>query len=221
MFRMSNRTPKRSIIKRTAWLSLATMLLAITCISPSLTQAYPEPAIVPQSWDLNITYAKPQPIAVTDVSGKMQWYWYVTYKVVNNTGEDQLFVPEVQIATDAGDLVRSGKEVPSAVFFAIKQKQGNNLLESPNLVVGKLLQGEDFARESVIVWPAFEHDISELNLFISGLSGETTVIKNPQSGEPVIVRKVLMQTYAFPGDDLNTPRDQQTIEDEGKQWIMR
>lgn len=204
-----------------SWLTFATLLFAAVCFSPSPVHAYPEPAVVPQSWDLTFKFSDPKPIAVSDVTGEVKWYWYMTYKVTNRTGEDQLFVPEVQVATDAGDVIRSGKDVPSAVFFAIKQKQGNGLLESPNQVVGKLLQGEDFARESVIVWPAFDHDISQLNLFIAGLSGETTVIKNPKSGDPVIFRKVLMVSYLLPGDDMNTPKDQQAVVEDGKQWIMR
>lgn len=184
-------------------------------------QAYLEPSIVPTSWDLNFTSDKPRAIAVEDISGETRWYWYITYKVTNHTGEERLFVPEVQIATDQGDLIRAGQNVPSSVFFAIKEKLGNKLLESPNQVVGKLLQGEDFARESVVIWPAFKHDIDQLSVFVTGLSGESGMVKNPLTHEDVIVRKTRMLTYRFPGDDLSTPPRQQAVLDVDSEWIMR
>lgn len=187
----------------------------------SIAQAYPEPSIVPVSWQLDFTSEKPRAIAVRDLSGQLRWYWYITYKVTNHSGEDRLFVPEVQIATDQGDLVRAGQDVPTAVFFAIKEKLGNTLLESPNQVVGKILQGDDYARESVAVWPAFSHDIDELSIFVTGLSGESTTVKNPMTQEEVIVRKTRMLTYRVPGDDMNTPPAQQAITPADSQWIMR
>lgn len=200
---------------------LLALMLLLGLALPQTSQAYPEPSIVPRSWDLKVTWEKPRSIAVKDIQGRYQWYWYMTYKVVNNTGQDRLFVPEVEIATDQGDLVRSNQHVPSAVFFAIKEKLGNSLLQSPNQVVGKLLQGDDFARESVVIWPVFDHGISQVSVFFAGLSGETGAIENPQTGEKVLVRKVLMINYSLPGDTMVTPKGQQTINEDSHRWIMR
>jgi hypothetical protein len=208
---------------RTFWrLAVLSTVLAMASLIPAhRAQAYAEPSIVPQSWDLTFTHSVPRPIAVRDTAGDLQWYWYITYKVVNNTSEDRLFVPEVEISTDEGDLIRSGQNVPTAVFFAIKEKERNTLLESPNQVVGRLLQGNDHARESVIIWPAFKHNISQLTLFIAGLSGETSAIKNPLTDEPVTVRKSLMIEFSTPGDTVSYTPDKQTILPVDQQWIMR
>jgi len=208
---------------RTFWrlAVLSTVLAMVSLVPASSTQAYAEPAIVPQSWDLTFTHNTPRPIAVRDAAGDIKWYWYMTYKVVNNTNEDRLFVPEVEIATDEGDLIRSGQNVPTAVFFAIKEKERNTLLESPNQVVGRLLQGNDHARESVIVWPAFKHNINQLIIFVAGLSGETSSVANPLTNEPVTVRKSLMIEFKTPGDNVRYTPDKHTIIPVDQQWIMR
>ena len=52
--------------------------------------------------------------------------------------------------------------------------------------VGRILQGEDNARESVVVWPASEHDVDAFEVFISGLSGETAVVMDPVTGQPML-----------------------------------
>ncbi len=180
---------------------------------------FPEPHIVPQSWQLDLTYQTPRLISIEGIGGRPQWFWYMTYKVVNNTGRERLFIPEVTIATDAGDIISAGTDVPATVFTAIRQKLDNPLLESSIDVVGKLLQGEDLAKETVAIWPAFDHDVDQVNIFITGVSGETAIIQHPRTGETLTLRKTLMLRYATPGTDV-PPRDQD-IQPAGEQWVMR
>ena len=195
--------------------------LALACVlgpTPQ-TQAYPEPAIVSPSWSLDIEVQKPEPIAIEDVDGTVRWFWYMTYKVVNPTDEDLLFIPEITIANDQGEIINAGQSVPPTVFPAIHKRLGNPLLLSPVQVVGKLLQGEDFAREGVAIWPVSDKDVDSFSVFIAGLNGETQNATNPLTGESVLVRRTLMIDYKTPGNYKN-PQSQPIIET-GRREVMR
>ena len=181
--------------------------------------AYPEPAIVSPSWSLDIQIQKPDAISIEDVDGTIRWFWYMPYKVVNNTSEDLLFIPEITIANDLGQIINAGQNVPPTVFPAIKKRMGNPLLMSPVEVVGKLLQGDDFAREGVAIWPAAAGDVDAFTVFIAGLNGETQNVTNPLSGESVLVRRTLMLEYKSPGN-FQRPQEQQIIE-AGRKEVMR
>ncbi len=187
--------------------------------SPQSAWAYPEPAIVSPSWSLDVQVQSPAAISIEDVDGSIRWFWYVSYKVVNPTNEDLLFIPEITIANDLGQIITAGENVPPTVFPAIKKRLGNPLLLSPIQVVGKLLQGKDFAREGVAIWPAPEGDVDAFSVFIAGLNGETQNIANPLTGESVLVRRTLMLDYKSPGN-FARPQDQPIIE-AGRREVMR
>ncbi len=181
--------------------------------------AYPEPAIVSPSWSLDIEVQAPEAIAIEDVDGTVRWFWYIAYKVVNPTDEDLLFIPEITIANDQGEIINAGQNVPPTVFPAIQERLGNPLLLSPVEVVGKLLQGEDFAREGVAIWPASEQDVDSFSVFIAGLNGETQNAINPVTGESVLVRRTLMLEYKSPGNFVRP--QEQTIIEAGQREVMR
>ncbi len=187
--------------------------------TPKSAWAYPEPAIVSPSWSLEVEVTKPDAISIEDVDGSIRWFWYVTYKVVNPTDEDLLFIPEITVANDLGEIITAGEHVPPTVFPAIQKRLGNPLLLSPIQVVGKLLQGKDFAREGVAIWPASEGDVDAFSVFIAGLNGETQTIANPLTGESVLVRRTLMLDYKSPGN-FKRPQDQ-TIVEAGRREVMR
>jgi hypothetical protein len=197
----------------------AALAVAATLVTTPRAQAYPEPSPAARTWQFSFTHGAPRPVAVTGADGNVHWYWCLAYKVVNNTKRERLFVPEIAVATDAGDIVVAGKDVPAGVFRAFKELTGNKLLENPNDVAGKFLLGEDEAKESVAIWPAFKHDIDHLSIFVAGLSGETLQIKNPETGEPVTLRKSLMLNYDLPG---RSPRLQDVVVTAGtERWILR
>jgi hypothetical protein len=208
-------------VQRTSLLLLVTIVVAgLWQAAPTdVAQAYPEPEIVSPAWELQFTHDDPRPIAVRNLEGKTRWYWYMTYKVVNKTGEERLFVPEITIATDQGDIMVAGRGVPAAVFQAIKEKVENPLLESPVAVVGRILLGEDHAKESAAIWPAADHDVDHIRVFFGGLSGETEVIEDPLTGDTIVTRKTLMMEYGLPGTPA-TP-DQQPVISGPERWVMR
>ena len=161
----------------------------------------------------------PRPIAVTGLGGSVRWFWYMTYKVTNNTGEERLFIPEITIYTDTGVLIPADRDVPAAAFEAIKSRVENPLLENPAQIIGKILQGPDHAKEGVAIWPQFDGDVDHVTVFFSGISGETQAIQHPITKERVVLRKTLMIDYSLPG----TTKDiqQQPVVPQGETWVMR
>ncbi|MAE67545.1 MAG: hypothetical protein CMJ18_25080 [Phycisphaeraceae bacterium] len=141
------------------------------------------------------------------------------YKVTNRTDTEQFFVPDITIATDQGDIITAGRGVRASVFLSIRKQLGNPLLENPIRMAGRMLIGEDHARESVAIWPVFESDVDRMKLFVAGLSGETRMIRHPLDGKEVVLRKTLMMVYHTPGSD--TRPQVQPIRLRRKTWVMR
>jgi hypothetical protein len=197
----------------------AAALAVILAAAPSVF-SYPEPSLVSSSWQLDFSHGTPRKIAV-QLPGETvpRLYWYMTYKVTNNTGEDRLFVPKFTIYNNRGEIIQAGRGISPTVFDKIHREQRNPLLESPIEVVGRLLQGEDNARESVAIWPASEDDIDEMRIFIGGLSGETARVEDPVTGETVILRKTRVLDYATPGADVY--RVDKSIALQHESWVMR
>ena len=204
---------------KSRWLLALPLIVGLLIAIGRHSLAYPEPAIVPKAWQFDVTFSTPQPISFKTPDGRVRWFWYVTYTVTNNTDRERLFIPDITIATDEGDIMPAGRGVPPGVFEATKARLQNKLLESPVQVVGKLLRGPDNAKDSLAIWPATEHDIDAMSIFIAGLSGETTVVNNPVTDDPVLMTKTLMVDVALPGNPPNP--EVQAVLPQGHHWVMR
>ena len=206
--------------KLAATLTLAAIVALTTTLTRPTAQAFPEPAIVNPSWSIDFEFGTPDAVAVTDpTTGEISWYWYLPYKVINNSGDDQLFIPEFIIYEDAGRILRAGQGVPNNVYPAIDEQLNNPLLKDPIEVVGKLLKGPDFAKEGVAIWPAPDVDVDAISIFIGGLHGETQKAQNPRTGEEVLLRRVLMLDFTTRGN-FKTPQ-QQPVELADQRDVMR
>ena len=183
----------------------------------------PEPDPIPRRWQLDI---QPGSLRIATVEVKEQGpksYFYMTYKVTNASGGDLLFAPSFDLATDQGDVLRSGRDVPAEVTKSLLDSLGNKYLEDQISIVGNLLQGEGNAKEGLVVWPAGSLRLTQLEVYAAGFSGETKTvdIQDPKTGKPakVTVRKTLQLRYQPPGeirDQGSKPFD--VIE---QRWVMR
>lgn len=185
----------------------------------SRASAAPQPDPVPQRWQLDI---KPGPLrlAILDVENLgRQAYFYFTYSVENHTGQDLLFAPSFGLTTDDGASVRSGVGVPRSVTARLLARLRNPFLLNQINAVGLLLQGEENAREGLIVWVADNLEVDEVLVFAAGFSGETKTIRRPDTGESVVLRKTLMLTHRTPGD-IAAVGDHPLSRTE-QRWIMR
>lgn len=178
--------------------------------------AFPKPAPVPFRWELNFQ-SGPLRLYVDDETGDS--YWYFTYTVTNRTGKDQLWAPSLVLFTDAGEILHAGRDVPSRVTDDLLDLLGNEFLEDQNQIIGDILQGREHAKEGLVVWRPRNLNVNELSVFIAGISGETARVKNPITGQEVILRKTLQRDYLVRGNA--SARGSEPIELVEEQWILR
>jgi hypothetical protein len=216
--------------------------VAVVALSIYLAQgawsAPPKPSVVPVSWDLDFKAQELRSIMVTlPGEAKPKKFWYLQYTIINNTKADQVFVPEMVIYTDTGQVLDAGNKVPTPVFTAIQKRVNNPLLMESVGITGKILQGEDNAKDGVAIWRDIDPEARAFDIFIGGLSGERVKVETPTGaeapktlGEPttsapttqggyVFLSKTLQYHYTLPGDP--TKRDSNMPKLESTDWVMR
>lgn len=177
---------------------------------------YPKPSPYPVQWELEF---KPGDLRLYVDPQSGQPYWYFTYIVTNRTGDDQVWAPSFTLFTDAGQILPSGRDVPTRVTENLLELLDNEFLESQNQIIGEIFQGRENAREGLLLWPARELDVTEVKLFIAGLSGETAEVRDPITGDRVILRKTLQRNYVMPGN-INLRRSE-AARFVDQTWILR
>lgn len=170
-----------------------TSVVLSTAFAPVMAEE-PEPNPTPVAWELQFTSTRPERITV---GGRT--YWYVLYKVTNNTGEDVPFHPEIVRVEEIESEVPADKAkqesqkaskitvTPSivgldrGVYGAIKKRHEKTypFLVHPVDAIGTLRQGADNAITSVAVFPEMDSRVSKFTIYVGGLSGEQIVRANP------------------------------------------
>jgi len=187
-------------------------VLAIAC----MVAAYPKPAPVPYRWELEFQAGDLR--LYIDPASK-EGYWFFTYTVTNRTGKDQLWAPSMVLYSDAGEILQSGRDVPTKITEDLLALLSNDLMLDQNDAIGDLFQGRENAKEGLVVWPAKNLKVNQISLFIAGISGETARVKNPVSGDEVILRKTLERDYLVPGDAA--ARGKAPIDLVEETWVLR
>jgi len=168
------------------WFTILALLPAVVVLAVTgLAHAAPEPALVPEpdTWQLDLElHGNPQQIYIRlpgDSEGRR--FWYLLYTITNNTGRDIEFYPQFDLYTDTFKLVHAGVRVPRAVFEAIQKRYDKTipLLEPENMVTGRILIGQDNARDSVAIFQEFDPNATGARIFIAGLSNETVTVTMP------------------------------------------
>jgi len=196
---------------------VAAMVAGALSLPVERAVAAPEPSLVPTSWQLNFKHGPIERLLVGK-DARQKTYWFMRYTVSNNTGKDILFTPDFQLMTDTGQVQEAYKDVPDEIIAKIKELYNNELLASPNMILGNLLQGEDNARDGVIVFGDVDAATRNFKVFVSGLSGATTEVKNPQTDKTVILQKTLILEYNVPGEAIGI---ETRPEYKGAKWVMK
>ena len=181
----------------------------------------PRPALASRSWQLEFSFSKPQRMRVMVGQGRQAHVvtcYYLRYTVVNNTGKDIFFVPRFEMLTDTGRVIAATSDISGKLFAAIRRRTGDAFLINPMLVAGRLLQGKDYARDSVAVFMGLTSKDRGFKIFVSGLSGETAVQTDPLTGKPVVLHKTLLLHYSVPGEAINLRPHPILL---SKTWVMR
>jgi hypothetical protein len=190
---------------------------------PSAFASAPEPSPVPKRWQLDVEIG-PLRLTRLNVEGRgPESYFYMTYKVTNNSGKDLLLAPSFELATSEGVVLRSGRGVPVGVTQTLLERFDNPLLLDQISMLGMMLQGPENAKEGLVVWPAASLDIDRLVVYAGGFSGETAAIEvpDPQTHQMsrVVLRKTLCVTYNAAGELDPTTSTPMTVLDQ--RWVMR
>ena len=205
--------------------SLMTVQTASAGGSAGVFVSAPEPSPVSRRWQLELDFTDLRVMTVDTDGGQMP-YFYLTYTVTNNSGEDILFAPRWELATDEGDLLRSGHSVPLGVTQQILDALENPYLESQVEISGPLLQGEGNARDGLVIWPVNDADPDQIQVFGAGFSGETATVEvpDPTTRQPkrVVLRKTFEVEYEVNGElDLNSAKPLTRAGTGRTRWIMR
>jgi hypothetical protein len=113
------------------------------------------------------------------------------------------------------------------LFNRVRERHKSNypFLELLDSAGTRILQGEDNTKDIAVIWPDFDTQAKNLQLFITGLSNETVAVNHPVEkddvGEPVKVflRKTLELSYSLKGDQAL--RANGSFIYQGKRWVMR
>ncbi len=218
-------------------LVLLTVAVAAALAGLATAGNFPEPSAVPIAWELEFQALDViKPIRVTlPGDNHPTTFWYLRYRITNNTGQDRQFIPSFDLCTNTGHLFTDRTTVPKVVFGAIKKLHNQPILQDVAGMTGKLLQGDDNAKEGVAIWPDFDHEAGFVEVYVGHLSGEEQVIKLPapvemtyigadgktttRVSDEIVLYKQTQLTYAVPGEAAGrfiTPA--QLVK---KRWVMR
>lgn len=199
---------------------------------PLLAVEVPKPSPAPVSWELKFDFHDPQRIRLTlPGDDGPTTFWYMLYRVENDTGKDVSFFPTAELVAASLEVVTGGEQISPSVYDAIKSRHRatHPFLIEPRHVTGTLLQGEDNAKTSVVVFRQFNFEDNAFAIYFGGLSGEIRRIPNPSfdmskpesSTNPRTfnMRKTLEIKYKLPGD-VSTRRWADPVR-VGREWLMR
>ena len=198
---------------------ILTVVAGLAVLSWASVWGYPRPGPSPRSWQLEFKYGPMKMVRVSRLGGKLETFWYLPYTVTNNTGRDVSFYPRCFLFTDTGQLVKAMTDVDALAYPDITKLLGRQLLEEEVLVRGRLLQGEENARESVIIIKDFDAKAASFKLFIAGISGEQVHVTDPMSGKKYPLDKTLQLTYGLGGERMGNMEMTAQLRDE--EWVMR
>jgi hypothetical protein len=225
-----------SVLPSTRPVLLALAVGAMLCLAASARANYPEPSPYPISWELDFDHGTPHRIVVqASDQASPQAYWYMTYKVTNNTDQDQTFLPLFEMLTEDGKVTRSDNGIPFVVFQAIKTRERNRYLEPSYKIGGKLRVGEENAREGVAIWREPSPEMGHFSIFVSNLSGEAVIFKKSEDGftrvknaeelvgqdlkDVTLLRKTLQLNFFIRGDEVYPGEDEVNVD--ASKWVMR
>jgi len=196
---------------------------------------YPKPSPYPITWELGFTHGVPKRIVVDIPTAVVapQAFWYVTYRVTNDTDKEQMFLPRFELLGDNGKLFLANQNIPKRVFDRIKEAEHNDFLEPNTSITGQLRIGPAEARDGVAIWPEPMARMGHFSIFLTGLSGEAVILKKTdgtfqkvdsaddlkETKDLVILRKTLQMDFFIRGDEVYPGEDE--VNSDGENWIMR
>jgi hypothetical protein len=126
-------------------------------------------------------------------------YWLLIYEVTNETGDEHHWIPSFDLVTDQGEIIADGEGVSRQVQLDLLEIFGDPLLESQSDASGPLLMGEENAVRGLVIWKAGHEDVNEVQVFASGVSGDTADVLHPITGKKHKLHRVLQLSWFVHG----------------------
>lgn len=126
-------------------------------------------------------------------------YWILIYEVTNETNSDRLWVPSFELVTDRGEIIADSDNVPRVIQLRVFDMFDDPLMMSQSDAIGPILQGEENAIKSLVIWKAGREDVREVQVFADGVSGDTAEITHPITGELYKLRRVIQLSWFVNG----------------------
>ncbi len=218
-------------------IAMMTVILGWGLFLTSVGADVPAPSEVAVTWELDTYFPDPiKPIEVV-LPGDTEptTFWYLRYLVTNEGDDEVTFIPQIELVTNTGQVVPSDTGTPTAVFEAIRDLHNQPLLRTLADITGPILVGADNAQAGVAIWPDFDPRAGSVEVYITGLSGETQMVDLPtpievitydrdgnevlEEVDEVILRKTLKLVYALPGTSQARLSHPAVLESES--WVMR
>lgn len=167
---------------------------------------------------------KPVRLRTVELPGKgRKRVHYLYYKVINNTGEARMFVPQFTLVTDTGKRYEDSV-IPQAVEVIAAREDATIPLLGAVDIVGYLppnrdQQGVDDAVFGVAVWDEVDPAADHFSIYIRGLSDGYQESNPPGGGEPTTRYKTLRINFDRPGDERDLSEREIRLADPPYEWI--
>jgi len=187
-------------------LACLSAFVAIVFIFSTNVEAYPKATDQAQRWQLDVEVGD---LFFHRDQKSGQGYWALKYEVTNNTGVDRQWTPNFELATDRGEIISDGADVPRRVQQDVLDRYGDELLRAQSDVSGSLLlQGEANAIRGLVIWLAgSESELAqqdkgqwgikgkEIKIFVAGVSGDTASVIHPITGVEHKLHRVIQLSW--------------------------
>ena len=171
------------------------IIFALTVIS-STVMGYPKATDKAQRWQLTLDTG--------DLRFYRDWesgigYWLLVYEVTNETKSDRQWIPSFDLVTDQGEIIPDGDGVPRKVQLYLLELFKDPLMVAQSDASGPILQGEENAIRGLLIWKAGSEKVKEVQVFASGVSGDTADVIHPITGDKHKLHRVLQLSWYVDG----------------------
>ena len=145
-------------------------------------------------WKLDIEYATPDWVSMTDALGNSYLVWYQTVKLTNNTDGDVPLKVKAIGKTDSNKTYRG--TINPLAHKALEKKTGKKYKTATDLMKGTL--GSKKAMDAVHIYGKMDNESDDLTVRITGLVYPIDKV----DGKLFFEKKVLVLSYNRPGDEF-------------------
>ena len=171
------------------------IVFALTVIS-STVMGYPKATDKAQRWQLTLDTGD---LRFYRDSESGIGYWLLDYEVTNETKSDRQWIPSFDLVTDQGEIIPDGDGVPRKVQLDLLELFADPLMVTQSDASGPLLQGEENAIRGLFIWKAQSEKVKEIQVFASGVSGDTANVIHPITGKKHKLHRVLQLSWFVDG----------------------